>query len=96
MMAGKKPTHTLSVLHKETGKRGKIGVAWSDEDGSISIVLEAGVTISWKDDFIIKLFPKNADPDHWKKKAREDAVERQLAGAAEAGESAASEDDTPF
>ena len=54
---GQRPTHRLCVLDKETSKKGTIGVAWQKPDGSISIQFEAGVSISWKDDFVISLFP---------------------------------------
>lgn len=58
---GPRPTHALLVLHKDTGKKGRIGAAWDKGDGSFSIVLEAGVSISWRDGFIISLFPANRD-----------------------------------
>jgi hypothetical protein len=66
---GEKPTYILSVLHKESKKKGKVGAAWLKPDGSISIRLEAGVTISWKDDFVISLFPNRAgDSEYWNRR----------------------------
>jgi hypothetical protein len=56
-MSGQRPTYRVCVLHKESGAKGTIGAAWQKDDGSISVRLEAGVTISWRDGFVISLFP---------------------------------------
>jgi hypothetical protein len=38
-----------------------VGGAWKNADGSISIVLDVGVSLSWKDDLFIGLFPRACD-----------------------------------
>lgn len=52
-----RPTHTLTCKEKLGERRGQIGAAWQQEDGSFTIVLNAGTVLDWKDEVTIKLFP---------------------------------------
>lgn len=52
-----KPTHILSVKQRKGEGRGKIGVGWLNEDGSMSVSLNPCVVLSSNDDVIITLFP---------------------------------------
>jgi hypothetical protein len=51
-MAGrKKPTHSLCLVRKDEtgGKFHQVGAGWKNEKGAISLALNAGVTLSWRD-----------------------------------------------
>ena len=55
--AGKKPDWNMSVVHRVTGVKGRVGVAWTKPDGSISIKLNPYVTLSGSDpDMFLTLF----------------------------------------
>jgi hypothetical protein len=51
------PTHKLSIITKDRTKKGVVGAAWMQSDGSFFITLNAGVYLSWQDDITIRLFP---------------------------------------
>lgn len=54
------PTHNLCVREKDADARwGQIGVAWENEDGSFVIRLNPCVTLSQRDDLLIKLYRKD-------------------------------------
>jgi hypothetical protein len=54
---GRKPDFNLSVKPKDGRMGNKVGAAWKNDDGSISISLNVGVTLSWNDELFIGLFP---------------------------------------
>lgn len=56
---GSKPTHRLKLLHAPSQRTSEVGVGWLNEDGSISVVLQVGVTLDWRDkqDCVLTLFP---------------------------------------
>lgn len=61
----KKPTHIIKVMDRADKKNvGRVGVAWLNQDGTISITLNVGVTLSWNDGLMITAF-KN-DYEDWK------------------------------
>ena len=60
---GRTPTHNLSVMTRDTKRKGRLGAAWLNADGSIDIVLDPGAVLSWKDDLMIKLFPRNKEEE---------------------------------
>lgn len=57
MPAGGKPDWTISVLSKSDGRRGDIGAAWNNADGSISIRFNPCVTVTDSPDLVMRLFP---------------------------------------
>lgn len=58
--AGRKPDYDVSYLNKVTGASGRIGAAWlNKQTGSISVTLNALVTVSASPDALITLFPAN-------------------------------------
>lgn len=57
---------------KTTGVRsGKIGAAWNNPDGSVSLVLDPGTVIEFHKDVVLTLFPNNR---------REEAAEPPIPG----------------
>lgn len=55
---GRTPDFDLSVLNKETGEKGKVGAAWRNEDGSISITLNSHVHLKQDKAEILTLFKR--------------------------------------
>jgi hypothetical protein len=52
-----RPTHVIKVMDRSTGRKGgRVGAAWVNPDGSISIHLDTGVTLSWNDGLMITAF----------------------------------------
>jgi hypothetical protein len=52
------PTHVLKVKERRGSAKGEVGVAWLNEDGSLHVILNPCVVLSWNDDVHITLFPK--------------------------------------
>ena len=53
---GRIPDYDLSVLSKSNEHKGKVGVGWINQDGSISIKLNPFVVLSASQDLLITLF----------------------------------------
>jgi len=57
-----KPTHNLCIIAKEEQKGGfqTIGIGWLNDKGAISIKLNKGVTLTWRDmeDHVLYLFAR--------------------------------------
>jgi len=53
------PTHTLVVYERGGTQRCSAGVAWLEQNGSLTLKLNPGVRISWDDDVTLKLFPQD-------------------------------------
>lgn len=62
-MASRKPDYRLKFLNKDTDEKGELGAAWKNEDGSISIVLNAKVTISQNEMEVLTLFTQGNKPE---------------------------------
>ena len=59
-MTGRKPSHYLKALDKATDeKSGRIGAAWVNRDGTISIKLDPFVTLNGGNDLVLTLFPND-------------------------------------
>lgn len=58
-MAARKPDYRLAVMDKEFDKKGRIGAAWANDDGSISIVIDPGCSASYNPNFVYTLFPND-------------------------------------
>lgn len=57
---GRTPEWIVSVLDKQTDKKGRVGVAWDNEDGSISIKFNICTVIDTRtQDLLITLFPND-------------------------------------
>jgi len=56
-----KPTHRIKIKDKATKASGIVGSAWLNKNGSMSIHLNAGVTLSWTDNVVITAFPVDRD-----------------------------------
>ena len=56
---GKKPDYSLAWMDKDTGDKGNIGAAWQNDDGTISIKLNACVYLAQGSNIRITLFPAN-------------------------------------
>lgn len=54
---GRQPDFNLSALDKDTGKKGKVGAAWKNADGTISISLNNFVVLSAQQPLVLTLFP---------------------------------------
>lgn len=56
------PDFNLSALDKHTGERSRVGAAWLNKDGTISIALNAFVTLRANPDLVLTLFPPDYKP----------------------------------
>jgi hypothetical protein len=56
----KKPDYRVGCLDKQTDAKGNIGAAWINDDGTISIVIDAFVVIRGGKQTLITLFPEKA------------------------------------
>ncbi len=55
----RKPDYNVSAMNKSTEEKGRIGAAWINQDGSISITLDAFIVLpNAGKDLLITLFPK--------------------------------------
>jgi hypothetical protein len=52
-----KPDYNVSAKFKNTDFKGRIGGAWKNDDGTISVRLNAFITLKATEDLIITLFP---------------------------------------
>jgi hypothetical protein len=61
---GRKPDYRLKFMNKLTEEKGTLGGAWRNEDGSISLVLNAKVMVQQNVNEVLMLFPcsKESEP----------------------------------
>lgn len=64
----RKPDYWLKAMDKDTNEKGKIGAAWINRDGSISIDIDAFTVLQSKPSLVLTLFkidrsPVNASED---------------------------------
>jgi len=71
-VSSRKPDYILRVkLLEEKRSGGRMGVAWVNKGGSLSIKLDTGVVLDWRmsqENVLITLFPTEndkADDDHF-------------------------------
>lgn len=55
---GRKPDFVLKALNKDTDAKAKVGAAWNNPDGSISVELNAFVVIPASRGLVLTLFPE--------------------------------------
>lgn len=64
--SGKKlPDFNVAVMNRENEVRGRVGAAWANDDGSISIALDPFVVLKGNghgDKLSIQLFPRDYKP----------------------------------
>jgi hypothetical protein len=66
--AGRLPDYTVSAMSKKNETlKGKVGGAWQNGDGTISIKLDPFVVLSGSQDLSIRLFPYDANHPRNKK-----------------------------
>lgn len=55
----RRPTHVIKVMDRDRPEKGgnAVGVGWANEDRSLTIHLNIGVVLSWKDNLAITAFP---------------------------------------
>ena len=59
----RRPTHVIKVMDRDRPEKGgnAAGVGWANEDGSLTIHLNIGIVLSWKDNLAITAFPRDRD-----------------------------------
>lgn len=64
-MASRKPDFWLKAMNKATNEKRKVGAAWRNPDGSVSIDLDAFTVLASHPDLVLTLFPitRGVDPD---------------------------------
>jgi hypothetical protein len=60
---GRKADFNVAALNKRTDAKSNVGVAWKNDDGTVSITLNAFVVIEGGKDMLITLFPSKDKPD---------------------------------
>ena len=58
-----KPTHRLKAKVRtddNSGAYGDVGAAWLNENGSLSVRLNIGIVLDWRDNCLLTLFPSEA------------------------------------
>lgn len=71
MSASRAPDYHLKALNKRTDERsGKLGAAWLNSDGSISLVLDMCTSLVSNPDLVLTLFPTDQPAEGWAQKAR--------------------------
>jgi hypothetical protein len=84
-MSGKKPTHELCVKDLETQARGKIGVAWENDDGSFTIQLQPCTSLTYDNvkNKALTLFPIRTEAQWTKWRAENGKKESQKTAASD-------------
>lgn len=83
-MAGRQPDYKLTALDKDSNDRNYyVGVAWKQQNGSISIKLNPCTKIEYDPGMVITLWPADANPAKASKSSK-------------IGESSDYDDDIPF
>lgn len=91
--APRQPDYTVNCLNKQNEAKGKIGAAWTNEDGSIRIVLDPFVVLPPSHLAVITLF-KTGNYQKRETKPRPRTAADSLDDAEGGG--APSDDDVPF
>lgn len=62
-MAGRTPEYKLHAMNKRTDEKSKVGAAWLNESGSISIVLDPFIVLAGSKDLVLTLFVNDRKKD---------------------------------
>lgn len=57
MAKGDLPSYFFHAMHKGTNEKSRIGSAWNQPDGSISIALNPFITLESHTELVLRLFP---------------------------------------
>lgn len=57
----RKPDYNFRALNKATEERGRLGAAWNNQDGSITVVIDPFVVVPTGKQFLLTLFPYKAE-----------------------------------
>jgi hypothetical protein len=57
----RKPDYWVKAMDKETNAKAKVGAAWDNPDGSVSVDLNAFVVLKASPNLVITLFPCSLD-----------------------------------
>ena len=57
-----KPTHRLKVMDKDTGYKVEAGAGWQNPDGSITVVMNPCINLTYAKNIVINLFPITNKP----------------------------------
>jgi hypothetical protein len=60
-MVGKPPDMAITAYAKERKSGAQVGVGWTQDDGSIALVLNPGTALIYHPNVIYKVKPRNAD-----------------------------------
>jgi hypothetical protein len=55
----RKPDYILKAMDKITNDKGRIGAAWVEEDGSVSVIVDRFAFLSGSENVVLKLFPND-------------------------------------
>lgn len=53
----RKPDYDVGALNKRTDIKGKVGAAWINDNGTITIILDPFVVLTGGSEMVITLFP---------------------------------------
>lgn len=56
---GRTPDFDLKAMNKATNEKARAGAGWLNEDGSISIDLDAFIVLPASPDLVLTLFPRD-------------------------------------
>lgn len=69
---GRQPDYQLHAMNKSTDEKARVGAAWTEDDGRISIKLNSFTQLSAGPDLVLSLFPVNdKDRERWAKERAE-------------------------
>jgi hypothetical protein len=60
-MVGRKPDFWLKAMNKATNEKRKVGAGWKNEDGSVSIDIDAFTVLQSSPDLVLTLFSVERD-----------------------------------
>jgi hypothetical protein len=62
MTIARKPDFWVKAMNKATNEKRKIGAAWLNKDGSVSVDIDAFTILQSSPDLVITLFPIDRTP----------------------------------
>lgn len=65
-MSARRPDYRAKALNKVNGVKGEVGAAWTNPDGSISLILDNFVTLTQDGHLLVTLFPADKEKEEKK------------------------------
>lgn len=62
MKTKRKPDYWVKAMNKDTNEKRKIGAAWVNSDGSISVDIDAFTVLQSSPSLVVTLFPIDRSP----------------------------------